>query len=134
MNVKQIIFNILNKDKWLKTYRQRLKVGEVFIMWADEYYSDQSRIGKRIARRKLYYEYLNYSPEQRKYCSPTLFKQKFINYCALKGYIFNPEQYDSVSGLPLYLDQDGKPNLDDKSNGLEYFTISKKENEFRKTK
>lgn len=113
--------------KLLETYRQRLQIGEVFIKWADEYYSDQSRIGERITRRKLYNEYLNYSPEQLKFCSPIVFKKKFINYCALKGYFFNPGRYDPVYGLPLFFDQDGKPDLDDKSNGLEYFAIGKKE-------
>lgn len=104
----------------------RLQIGEIFIKWADEYYSDQSRIGKRIARRQLYNEYLNYSPEQRKYCSPTVFKKKFINYCALKGYVFNPGRYEPVFGLPLFFDRYGKPDLDDKSSDLEYFTIAKK--------
>lgn len=110
----------------LETRRLRQQVGEAFIMWADEYYSDESRIGERIARKKLYDDYLDYSPEQRKYCSPTVFKKKFIYYCSLKGYVFNPGRYDSVSGQPMFFDQDGKPDLDDKSNGLEYFTIGKK--------
>lgn len=111
----------------LETRRLRQQVGEAFIMWADEYYSDESRIGERIYRKKIYDDYLEYSPEQRKYCSPMVFKKKFINYCDLKGYIFNPGRLDPVSGLPLFFDRDGNPDLDDKSNGMEYFTIVKKE-------
>ena len=110
----------------LETRRLRQQVGEAFIMWADEYYSDQSRIGERLTRKTLYDEFIDYSPEQRKYCSPTVFKKKFVNYCVLKGYVFNPGRYDPVSGLPMFFDQDGKPDLDDKSNGLEYFTIGEK--------
>lgn len=110
----------------LETRRLRQQVGEAFIMWADEYYSELSRIGERLPRKTLYDEFLDYSPEQRKYCSPTVFKKKFVNYCALKGYVFNPGRYDPVSGLPMYFDQDGKPDLDDKSNGLEYITIGEK--------
>lgn len=109
-----------------KTCRLRQQIGETFIIWADKYYSDQSRIGERLPRKTLYDKFLNYSPEQRKFCSPTMFKRKFVNYCTLKGYVFNPGRYDSVSGLPMYSDQDGKPYLDDKSNGLEYFTIGEK--------
>ena len=109
-----------------ETRRLRQQDGETFIMWADEYYSDHSKFGTRIGRKILYDQYLDYSPEQRKFCSPTIFKKKFVNYCALKGYIFNPGRYDPVSGLPLYFDQDGKPDLDDKSNGVEYFAVGDK--------
>lgn len=107
----------------LEVRRLRQNVGEAFIMWADEYYSDESRIGERITRRALYDQYTEYAPEQKKYCSATIFKKKFMNYCSLKGYIFNPGRYDSMSGLPSFFDKDGKPDLDDKSNGVEYFTI-----------
>lgn len=109
----------------LEIRRLRQQVGEAFILWADEYYSEASRIGERIPRKTLYDQYLDYAPDQRRFCSQTVFKKKFTNYCSLKGYVFNPGRYDPISGLPLYLDKDGKPDLDDKSNGVEYFTIDK---------
>lgn len=110
-------------DERLEARRLRQQIGEAFIMWADEYYSEESRIGGRIARKMLYDSFLEYAPEQRKFCSSTAFKKKFINYCTLKGYIFNPGRYDSISGLPMFLDSDGKPDLSDKTNGVEFFTI-----------
>ena len=47
-----------------------------------------------------------------------------MKYCKLKGYLFNPARYDALSRLPLYYDKDGSPDLDDKSGGVEYFTIT----------
>lgn len=43
----------------------------------------------------------------------------------MEGWVFNPHKYDAKSGLPLFLDKDGKPVIDDKSGGVEYFTIGK---------
>ena len=37
--------------------------------------------------------------------------------------MFNPQKYDRITGLPIYLDKDGNPVIDDKSSGVEYFTI-----------
>ena len=43
--------------------------------------------------------------------------------------VFNPQKYDSISGKPLYYDKDGKPIIDDKSGGIEYFTFGRKAGE-----
>lgn len=107
----------------LEIRRLRQDIGETFLLWADEYYSEISRVGDRIPRKTLYDAFLDYAPEQRKYCSATVFKKKLQKYCKLRGYIFNPGRYDAISGLPMYIDSDGKPDLDDKSNGVEYFTV-----------
>ena len=107
----------------LEARRLRQQIGETFIMWADEYYSEISRLGSRLTRKELYDNFKEYAPEQRKYCTAINFKKKFINYCKLKGYIFNPGRLDTISGQPLFFDQDGRPDMDDKSNGVEYFTL-----------
>ena len=44
-------------------------------------------------------------------------------YCKWKGYVFNPQKYDKVTGKPIQYDKDGRPVIDDKSGGVEYFTI-----------
>lgn len=62
-------------------------------------------------------------PQQRKYVSPNEFKKRFKKYCLFKGYVFNPQMYDSITGKPLKYDQDGHPITDYKSGGIEYFAV-----------
>lgn len=108
----------------LETRRLRQQIGEEFIMWADEYFSNEEKINERIPRKELYDTFLEYSPDQRKYTKPQNFKKKFKFYCEFKGYIFNPSRFDPISGEPMFFDADGNPDLDDKSNGCEYFSIA----------
>ncbi len=109
----------------LEQRKLRQEIGETLISWADEYFSSDEHINKRIPRKEMYDSFITYDPSQRKYIQPQPFKKKLVLYCKWKGYLFNPNKYDSKSGLPLYLDKDGKPIIDDKSGGVEYFTIGK---------
>ena len=52
-----------------------------------------------------------------------MFKSKLKKYCELEGLIFNPDRYDPVRNRYLELDADGRPKMDDKSNGTEWITI-----------
>lgn len=101
----------------------RQEMTEEFLSWAEEYFSDPAKRNVQLVRKELYDAFLTYVPEQRKYCSPTAFKRRIIKYCEYKGYLFNPQKYDRITGLPIYLDKDGNPVIDDKSSGVEYFTI-----------
>ena len=96
---------------------------EEFLSWAEEYFSDESHRNTRLQRRELYDAFLAYAPEQRKFCTVTTFKKRIIKYCEYKEYRFNPQKYDPVTGLPCNLDKDGQPVIDDKSAGIEYFTV-----------
>ena len=107
----------------LEQRKRRQEMGEALISWADEYFSDSSKIGTAIPRKELYDSFCNYDPQQRKYISSTAFKKKFKMYCSWKGYVLNPHKYDSVTGLPFQVDKDGRPVVDDKSGGVEYFTL-----------
>ena len=107
----------------LEQRKRRQEMGEALISWADEYFSDATKIGTAIPRKELYDAFCNYDPQQRKYISSTAFKKKFKMYCTWKGYVLNPHKYDSVTGLPFQTDKDGRPVVDDKSGGVEYFTI-----------
>ena len=107
----------------LEQRKRRQEMGEALISWADEYFSDSTKIGTAIPRKELYDAFCNYDPQQRKYISSTAFKKKFKMYCTWKGYVLNPHKYDSVTGLPFQTDKDGRPVVDDKSGGVEYFTI-----------
>lgn len=107
----------------LEQRKLRQEIGETLISWADEYFSNEHNVNRRTPRKEMYDALINYDPAQRKYILPTAFKKKLVLYCKWKGYIFNPQKYDQKSGLPLFLDKDGKPVIDDKSGGVEYFTI-----------
>ena len=107
----------------LQDRKLRQEIGETFISWADEYFSDTSKIAVRIPKKDLYDSFCQYDPAQRKFISPTNFKKKFIGYCAWKGYVFNPHKFDSQTGEPFQRDKDGRPFIDDKKGGIEYFTI-----------
>lgn len=98
-------------------------MGETLISWADEYLSNEDHLNRRLIRKDLYDAFCTYDPAQRKFISPTAFKKKFIMYCEWKGYIFNPHKYDSKTGNPFQMDKDGRPIIDDKAGGIEYFTV-----------
>lgn len=103
--------------------RMRQEITEGFILWADEYFSEPTRLNVQISRKSLQDAYFESDPSQRKYVTPTEFKKRFKKYCQYRGYIFNPKMYDPVTGLPNKLDRDGRPVLDDKSGGIEFFTV-----------
>lgn len=107
----------------LEQRKLRQEMGETLISWADEYFSSEDHLNIKLVRKELYDAFCNYDPAQRKFISPTAFKKKFVMYCDWKGYIFNPQKYDSQTGDPFQVDKDGKPVIDDKSGGVEYFTV-----------
>ena len=107
----------------LEQRKLRQEMGETLISWADEYFSSNEHLNQRLVRKDLYDAFCTYDPAQRKFISPTAFKKKFIMYCDWKGYIFNPHKYDSKTGKPFQLDKDGRPIIDDKAGGIEYFTV-----------
>lgn len=107
----------------LEQRKLRQEMGETLISWADEYFSNEDHLNRRLIRKDLYDAFCTYDPAQRKFISPTAFKKKFIMYCEWKGYIFNPHKYDSKTGNPFQMDKDGRPIIDDKAGGIEYFTV-----------
>lgn len=107
----------------LEERKLRQEIGETFISWADEYFSAPEHIGCRLVKKELFDALCLYDPAQRKYNTPASFKKKFVMYCKWKGFVFNPQKYDSKTGLPYQVDKDGRPVVDDKSGGVEYFTV-----------
>lgn len=116
----------------LEQRKQRQAMGENFILWADEYFSDKNHLNAKIARKYMYDDFLDKSAiKDRKYITPTSFKDKIKIYCDYKGYVFNPAMYDPISGLPTKLDpKSGDPILDDKSGGVEWFTVGERDKYF----
>ena len=93
-------------------------MGETFLSWADEYFSDEEKLNRRLIKKTLYDDYIKYSNLPPKIVTPTAFKNKIKAFCTWKGYKFNLNLYDATSGKPLYYDKDGKPDLDDKAGGI----------------
>lgn len=103
----------------------RQELGEEFILWADEYFSDDHHRNDRISRKTMYENLIeNVGERKRQFYTPTAFKKKIQKYCKWKGYLYNPHKYDPVSGLPLFYDRDGRPVDDDKAGGLEFFMVA----------
>lgn len=103
------------------------EVGEEFKLWADEYYApgDQSKLGQRLMRKDIYANLLEYvGPKRATYYTPKVFKSKLKKYCDLEGLIFNPDRYDPEQKRYIEVDSDGRPKIDDKSNGVEWITIA----------
>lgn len=111
----------------LEKRKLRQEITETLISWADEYFSDLTHLNQRLPRKELYDAFCTYDPAQRKFISPTAFKKKFIMYCEWKGYTFNPQKYDSITGKPYQFDKDGRAIVDDKAGGIEYFTVGCKD-------
>jgi len=107
----------------IETRQLRQQMGETFLSWADEYWSDPDKLNIRLKRQHLYEDFIKYSNLNPKLVSPTSFKNKIKSFCTWKGFAFNPHLYDQKSGKPTKYDHDGRPDLDDKSGGVEYFLI-----------
>ncbi|NDV45820.1 DUF3854 domain-containing protein [Paludibacter sp. 221] len=106
----------------LRNLRQQM--GESFLLWAEEYFSDEAKLNTQLKRRELYEEFIVQFPEQRKFISATSFKERIKAYCKWKGYIFNKSRFDPISGEPLYYDKkSGDAIIDYKTGGIEYFEI-----------
>lgn len=107
----------------LEMRKLRQEITEPLISWADEYFSDPAHLNVRLVRKELYDAFCNYDQTQKKFISSTVFKKKFRLYCEWKGYAFNPNKYDPITGKPHQFDKDGNLIVDDKAGGVEYFTV-----------
>lgn len=107
----------------LELRRLRQAMGEDFLLWAEEYFSNSERLNTRIVRKDITDNFYEQYPNLRKFVTPTGFKKKLKAYCEYKGYSFNPHKFDPTSGQAISFDRDGRPETDDKSGGKEFFTI-----------
>lgn len=104
--------------------RLRQDLGEEFILWADEYFSDDAHVNNSIARKDMYDNLLkNVGSSREKFYTPTLFKKKVLKYCQFRELLFNPHKMDYRTGQATKYDKDGRPDIDDKKGGIEYFII-----------
>ncbi len=101
----------------------RQEMGEAFLEWADEYYSNLSNINSRIPRHEIVEDFLNRVPTAKRYYTPNNFKKKLKAYARFRGYRFNPDLYDK-DGNPKKHDNRGRAIEYDKKGGVEYITIA----------
>lgn len=107
------------------------EIGTEFDNWANAYYAEANgRLNKRIPRQEVYSALFEGADgvkgighDRKTFYSPQNFKKRLISWCKLHGYILNPASFNPVTGLYVKYDNDGRPCLDDKSNGIEYLTI-----------
>ena len=110
------------QDK-LELRRLRQTMGEVFLGWAEEYYSvsddfnpsksvwpDDCNLGRRISKKDLYNHFLDNNPRERTYTPITNFKKKLKAYAKYKRYALNP----------------AKLGKDDKAGGIEYVCLDRR--------
>lgn len=109
----------------------RQEIGEAFLDWADEFFSNSSNVNCRVYKGDMYDGragdaehhkhgdgFVTKYPTQRKYCNITSFKHKLRLYCQYKGFDFNPTR-------------DG---ADIKTGGKEYIEIYIPEEDFENLK
>ncbi len=100
---------------------EEIHLDKHFKIWAVKYFSNPEHLNRKIDRKIMYDDL---TLKDNKYITPLMFKEKVKMYCKSIGYIFNPLSYDPVSRLPIKYDKKtGDPIIDDKSGGIEYFTI-----------
>ena len=104
--------------------RLRQFMGEDFLTWAEEYFSEEGRMNQKQVRKVMYDNFLDHFPTQRRYTTQTNFKRKFKSFCKYKGYRFNPHKYDPSTKEAFQFDKDGRPMIDDKKGGVEYFVVA----------
>jgi len=112
----------------LELRRLRQQIGEDFLAWADEYFSydevkkyfdpSSSNINKQIPRKEMYDDFASKYPEsvRRGFMKPTVFKVKLKRYCQFRNAAFNPHKFFDL--------EETRPGADDKTGGVEYFTIA----------
>ncbi len=101
----------------------RQQIGENFLSWAEDYYDSNAKYGedgspmldRPINRNEVTEAFYTAFPEQKKYTNRRDVKKKLKQFCNYKKYVFNP-------GKPLNDSQNW--GGDDKSGGVEYFTVS----------
>lgn len=121
----------------LEKRRLRQQMGEDFLAWAEEYFSDEqtedemgsyAKLNRRNERKEMYDNLLDRNPQLRKYVTASSFAKRIKSFCKYNGFHYNPEKknregddfYDWIKSHPggTFFGEA------DKSGGKEYITIS----------
>lgn len=115
------------KDVRLRTLKQLM--GEAFFQWAEVFFDPASaNLNIRIMRKDAYDKFHAAFPESRLQVAPTKFKDKIKQYCQFKGYHFNISRPNKEHQTFAEFIEKNPGKLfvgeDDKSAGVEYFTLT----------
>lgn len=97
-----------------------------FEKWFDYFFISgyNNGLNYRWAAKTLYCLYLGYSNQWPSDVPRTSFKQALISLTAEKKLFFNPQRLNPETKEPVFFDAyTGRPEMDDKQGGVEYFTI-----------
>lgn len=119
------------KNIELRTLRQSMS--EVLLQWAEEYFDPTgNHLNQRLVRKTLFSAFLEYAGGVQGHgVTSSNFKIKMIAYCRYKGYDFNHNRpIDNKSDSKVFYSDWKKTHPEesfigdeDKSGGVEYFTI-----------
>ena len=108
-------------------------MSEVLLQWAEEYFDPSgTHLNQRIPRKDLWAAFLDAAGGMQGHSvTRTNFKMKIIAYCKYKGYDFNINVPSGGGTEKSVVYSDWKPahsdetfvGGDDKSGGVEYFTV-----------
>lgn len=121
----------------LEKRRLRQQIGEDFMQWAEVKFAagtdgkpldESSALNQRNARNELWQDFIKEKAHAQKFVTTTSFKKKMKFYCQYKGFDFNPNK-PNTDGIDYGTWKKHNPNRffdgeDDKSGGVEYFTIA----------
>lgn len=103
--------------------QMRQEMGESFLAWAEEYFSNPERLNTRLVKNAVYGECLQATGYKQTLWSVTKFKKSIKLYCEWAGLRYNLNLYDPETNQPLFYDKDGRVIEDDKSGGVEYISL-----------
>ncbi len=128
----------------LELRRLRQQMGEEFLTWAEEYFSENSdqqqeqdenapamdsNLGKRIPRQELFQDFLGKHTRAIRYYSATKFGKAIRWFCKYKGLHFNPHKPNKHGqNIQDFLSENPRDifiGQSDKMAGVEYFTVSR---------
>lgn len=101
-----------------------------FITWASGYFSDGENLDMEVDKITAFE---SCKTDGQPKLTPQAFKKSLKNYCKLKGYVFNPEDYEGVKDGRIMRKIDGatkefffiKPNAEERTNTNSLFTETK---------
>ncbi|MBQ9475180.1 MAG: DNA primase [Bacteroidales bacterium] len=116
-------------DDRLEERKLTQAIGEDFLSWADQFYSEAGdNINRRLERAAVYKDFIEKltasgGAARVKFYNPNQFGKRIELYCRLRKLIFNPHKYDPVKKEYIEKDKDDKPKRRDISNSVEYYTL-----------
>lgn len=122
-----------NRRKATEVTKKLLQqMGSTFFQWAESYFNESSgHLNTKIKRKDMYNAYHAMFPDYKLRVTSNNFKTKLELYCRMKKFDLNASK-PNANGLSFfdfitYNKEDIFVGGMDKSNGLEYFTVSNRE-------